>query len=117
MTAAKAELVAFGQSEDEITLRDIAGLWPVDLITALELTNLLQDGGPSRPATRHSMDRVGIRKVSGKVKVHGQGTQTAYAVRNFEEWSIADHSKRRDEIESLPTADKRASIGRDDIQP
>jgi hypothetical protein len=116
MTAAKAELVAFGRTEDEITLRDIADMWPVDLITALELNNLLEDGGPSRPATRHAMDRVGIRKVSGKVKVSSQGTQTAYAVRNFDAWSNADHSKRRDEIERVNAFEKRASIGRDYVE-
>ena len=37
MNAGKAELVAFSQTEHDLTLREIVARWPVDLITALEL--------------------------------------------------------------------------------
>jgi hypothetical protein len=115
MNAAKAELVSFSQTEDDTTLKDIVAHWPVDLITGYELTNLLEEGGPSRPATRHGMDRAGIRKLgTQKVKVYGQGPQRCYAVRNFHRWVAAEHSKKKAEIERFLEQEKRKSIGRDD---
>lgn len=98
MTKAKADLIAFGQTEDETTLREIVERWPSDLITGMELTNLLQDGGPSRPATRHAMDRVGIRKLGMKVRTYCQGSQRIYVVRNFDEWASKNYETIKEAV-------------------
>lgn len=115
MTDAKSALIAFGQSEDEGTLKDIVAHWPVDLITAYELTNLLEVG-PTARATRHAMDRVGIRRLDEKVKVPFQGTQRTYCLRNYPHWSAASHAKRAEQIDAYSEAQKRKSIGREDIE-
>ena len=107
---AKAELVAFGQSEDEVTLRDLVTRWCSDLITGMEITNLLQDGGPSRPATRHAMDRVGIRKLSAKVRHYSQGSQRIYALRNFDKWAAASYAAVKVEIDRVSDDGKRSSF-------
>ena len=116
LNAAKAELIAFSQTEDDTTLREIVAHWPVDLITSYELTKLLEEGGPSRPATRHAMDRAGIRRLgTQKVKLHVQGPQRCYAVRNFDRWAAAAHHEKKNEIERECEHTKRGSIGRNDI--
>lgn len=115
MNEAKSELVAFSQSEDDLTLRDIAAQWPVDVITNFELRNLLEGDGPDRPAGRHALDRVGFRKLDRKVKIHSQGAQRAYAIRNHARWLKAAHHELVAEIQREYPDDKRASIGRDDI--
>ena len=112
MTEAKASLIAFGQSEDDATLVAIVKDWPVDIITGLELTNLLEDGGPSRPATRHAMDRAGIRKIERRVRVDDQGSQRCYAARNAAKWCAADHDKLKAEWDRASLSAKREAIGR-----
>ncbi len=113
MNAAKADLVAFGQTEDEVTLAEIVKRWPVDIITAYELNGLLEDGGPSRPAVRHAMDRAGIRKIDHRVRVDGQGSQRCHAVRNFAKWRAAEYDELKAEISRVKDLDsKRTAIGR-----
>jgi hypothetical protein len=99
MTAAKAELIAFSQGEDDLTFKEIAAEWPVDVITNQELTSLLDDGGPSRPSVRHAMDRNGIRKLERRVRVGPQSAKRTYAVRNFSRWAVAEHHELNAEIE------------------
>lgn len=86
MNTAKAELVAFSLTEDDLTLREIVAHWPVDLITNSELTNLLEEGGPSRPAARHAMDRAGLQRLARRVRLDAQGSQRAYVIRNLPRW-------------------------------
>lgn len=102
LNAAKAELIAFSQTEDDATLKAVVAHWPVDLITAYELTNLLEDGGPSKPAVRHALDRAGFRKLDRKVKISGQGAQRVYVVRNFAVWANAAHHACKAHIEKEP---------------
>ena len=116
MTAAKAELVAFSQSEADLTLKEIAAHWPTDLITNRELHNLMDGDGPDKPAGRHALDRAGFRKISErKVKVTGQGAQRVYIIRNHERWADAPHHDLKAEIERYGEESKRGSIGRDHV--
>lgn len=114
MTDAKAALIAMGQSDDDMTLRDISEKWPVDLITGYELTNLLE-GRPALPATRHAMDKANFRKINEKVRVPGQGSQTVYAIRNYPFWSTASHLLRAQQIDQYGEQAKRKTIGREDV--
>lgn len=111
MNAAKAELVAFGETEDDLTLKEVVRHWPVDLITHYELTNFLEDGGPSRPAARHAIDRVGLRRLPRRGRLDVQGSQRAYIVRNFPRWFAAPHSDLKAEIERISEGEKRAAVG------
>lgn len=112
MNEAKAELVAFSQSEDDLTLRDIAAHWPVDVITNMELRNLLDGDGPDKPAGRHAIDRAGFRKLEArKIKVYGQGSQRAYIIRNHAYWLKAAHQDLKLEIERFSDEGKRDSLG------
>jgi Family of unknown function (DUF5906) len=117
MNEAKRNLVAFNQTEDDLILRDIADRWPVDLITNYELRNLLAGEGPDRPATRHAIDRAGLRRLPKRVKVHGQGPQWVHSIRNHERWQTAQHGILKAEIERFSESDKRSAIGHDDVSP
>jgi hypothetical protein len=111
MNGAKAELVAFSQTEDDLMLREIVARWPVDLITAYELTNLLEEGGPSRASARHAMDRAGICRLGEKkVRIHGQGPQRVYALRDLQRWSGASYDEKADEIERKTESEKRIAL-------
>lgn len=110
MTEAKAELVAFSQSEDDATFKEVAGQWPVDLITNYEITGLLEAGDTITPAVRHGLDRAGIRKLEGKVRLTSK-PQRVYAVRDYQRWLVAPHHERKAEIERLSEDAKRAAIG------
>lgn len=115
MTDAKAALISMSQTEDDNTLQDVASGWPVDLITGLELTNLLE-GRLALAATRFAIDRAGLRKIDKKVKVPGQGTQTVFSIRNHGVWKDADHQKRAAHVDMYSEEDKRQAIGRDMIR-
>lgn len=106
MNAAKAELVAFSQSEDDVILKEVAARWPVDLILSHELESLLGDGGAKRPAARHAMDRAGLRKLQKKIKFFEHGAQNVYAIRNFEQWASANAEQQRDHITSILPLEK-----------
>lgn len=110
MNEAKAELVSFSQSEDDATLKEVASQWPVDLITAEEISNLLEQGGPASPAVRHGLDRAGIRKLAGKVRVTNKPLRV-YAIRDYSRWAAAPHHEKKAEIERLSEDDKREVIG------
>jgi hypothetical protein len=112
MNEAKAELVSFGQTEDDLMLKEVVAHWPVDLITNYELTNLLEDGGPSRPAARHAMDRAGLRKLARRIRLDSQGSQRAHIVRNYGRWSEAPHAALKAEVERMSEGAKREAIGR-----
>jgi hypothetical protein len=114
MNAAKAELVAVNQTEDDLMLRAIVARWPTDLITACELTKLLEDGGPSKPSVRHAMDRAGIRRLGEKkVRIYSQGPQRIYALRNLQRWLTASYDEKVDEIQRVTEAQKRNALDLD----
>lgn len=114
MNDAKAALVAFSQSDDDVILKEIAARWPVDLITAFELRQQLRsEDALSRLSVRHAMDRAGICKVDRKARISGQGAQGVYAVRNFAAWKRAEPHEIQQEIfrvasRSLPDPDDGA---------
>lgn len=97
MNQAKAELVAFSQSEEDTTLQEIAARWPVDIITTKEIAFLLGVEGKLSASIRHAIDRAGLRRRQNKVKVRGE-TQVAYVIRNWARWMDADHAKVVKEI-------------------
>jgi hypothetical protein len=89
MTQAKAELIGFSQSEDDVNAKAVAAHWPVDVILAKEIAEVFGDGGTARAPVRHALDRAGIRKLPKKVRYFEHGVQHVYAVRNFERWATA----------------------------
>lgn len=117
MNAAKRDLVEFGQSEDDLTLRAIAARWPVDLITNLELRNNLDGDGPDRPAVRHALAHVGFRRLPIKVRVNGQGSQRVHSVRHHGKWQNARHDLLKAEIERADPYDKSAALDPEDCEP
>lgn len=114
MNRAKAELIAFSQSEEDGTLKAIAARWPVEVITALEITNALGEGGPSKASVRHSMDRAGIRKLPRKVRVPGQGAQHLYAIKRFQHWATQQAETLRGEVERVQEHVKTGCFDHDD---
>lgn len=114
MNQAKSELIAFSQSEEDSVLKTIAARWPVEIITALEVTNAVGDGGPSKASVRHSMDRAGLRKLPRKVRVYGQGAQNIYAVKRFHHWAAQQPDVLRGEINRVSDAEKQSSLEPDD---
>lgn len=110
MNQAKSELIAFSQSEDDAVMKDLAAHWPVDLILAHELADLLGDGGAARPAARHAMDRAGIRKLPKKIKYFEHGTQGVYAIRSFERWARTTADQQREHLNSMTLTEKRGHL-------
>jgi hypothetical protein len=112
ITEAKAELIAVTQSEEEATFKELVARWPVDLITASELWPHLGLDELKRPATRHAMERAGIRKLR-KVRT-ARRSENIYALRNYDQWSNCDADKLRAEIARVADADKEAALDGDD---
>ena len=110
MNNAKAELVAFSQSEDDVRAKEIAAHWPVDIILACELTGAFGDDGVKRPAVRHALDRAGIRKLPKKLKFYTLGTQNAYAIRNFGQWAAATPQQQKDHVNSVRDSEKATCL-------
>ena len=114
MTEAKAELVSFSRSADDEVCTDLVAHWPVDVITASEM-NLRLPGFDAlqRPASRHAMDRAGIRKLR-KVRIKTQ-TQAAYALRQYEQWASRGAQELKAEIDRVSDAEKLSALeGGDD---
>ena len=114
LNTAKAELVGFGQTETDLTLREVAAKWPVDVITNHELTNLLDGETIDKAHVRHALERAGLRRISArKVKVFEQGAQRTHVIRNHDKWIAAPHNEIKTEIERLSEQIKHAALGRD----
>lgn len=113
LNSAKAELIAFSQSEDDAALKTIAERWPVELITAQEVAAIVGEGGAARAPVRHSMDRAGIRKLPRKVRVFEHGPQWVYAIKRFDHWAAQSPDLIRSEIIREADASKRASLEAD----
>ena len=111
---AKAELIAFSQSDDDTTLKTIVAHWPVELITGLEITNALGDGGATKASVRHSMDRAGIRKLPRKVRLYEQGVQNIYALKRFDHWVARQPDDLKTEVYRASDSEKRDSMDPED---
>lgn len=112
MNEAKAALVAVGQNEDHLTLKEVSDKWPVDLITNYEIASLLEGGGSVTASVRLTLSDLDFRRIEQKVKVWGQGPQRVYAIRNHAYWTAATHEARKTEIDRIAEDDKREAIGR-----
>lgn len=114
MNAAKAALVEFNRTEDDDVCAELVARWPVDLMTAKEINAVLPGyEGLQRPAARHALDRVGIRKLR-KVRT-GIGSENVYALRNAESWLARSAAEMKAEIERIPDTAKREALhGGDD---
>lgn len=112
MNEAKAALVAVGQNEDHLTLKEVSDKWPVDLITNYEIAGLLEGGGSVTASVRLTLSDLDFRRIEQKVKVWGQGPQRVYAIRNHAYWMAATHEARKTEIDRIAEGDKREAIGR-----
>lgn len=112
MNEAKAALVAVGQNEDHLTLKEVSDKWPVDLITNYEIAGLLEGGGSVTASVRLTLSDLDFRRIEQKVKVWGQGPQRVYAIRNHAYWTAATHEARKTEIDRIAEGDKREAIGR-----
>lgn len=110
MNRAKAELIAFSQSDEDATLKVIVRNWPVELITGLEITRALGDGGATKASVRHSMDRAGIRKLTRKVRFFEQGVQNVYALQRFDHWVAQQPDKVRGELNRASDEKKREAL-------
>lgn len=111
MTQAKLDLIACSQTEDDVASREVVKRWPVDLITAAELTHILGNGGLARSPARHAIERAGIRRTSEtKVRIYGHGPQRVYAVRNFEHWRKATPSEKAEEVRRATEAEKSIAL-------
>jgi hypothetical protein len=108
MNDAKTALVEFSQSEEDAVCKALLSHWPVDLMTATEMNaklpgyNALQSS-----ATRHAMDRVGIRKLNKKIR-HTGTLEGVYAIRNHAKWNSVSTDAVRGEIDRA-TKDEKAS--------
>lgn len=98
MNDAKTALVEFSQSEEDAVCKALVSKWPVDLITATELKGELPGyDALQHRATHHAMDRVGIRKLSKKVR-HAGALEGVYAIKNHAKWDAASPDQVRSEI-------------------
>ena len=98
MNDAKTALVEFSQSEEDAVCKALVSNWPVDLITATELNAALpRYDALQNSATRHAMDRVGIRKLTKKVR-HAGALEGVYAIKNHAKWDAANADQVRGEI-------------------
>jgi len=108
MNDAKTALVEFSQSEEDAVCKSLVSHWPVDLMTATEMNaqlpgyNALQSS-----ATRHAMDRVGIRKLNKKIR-HAGALEGVYAIRGHPKWNSSSTDAVRGEIDRA-TKDEKAS--------
>jgi hypothetical protein len=108
MNDAKTALVEFSQSEEDAVCKALVSHWPVDLMTATEMNAKLPGYKPLQSiAARHAMDRVGIRKLSKKIR-HTGGLEGVYAIRNHPKWNSASTDVVRGEIDRA-TKDEKAS--------
>lgn len=102
-TAAKTALLQRTRSEDEQMLHELRGRWPVDIITSVELHQLMGEGGElNRHALRYALERAGIVKITEwKSSLDPQGPRkkvAVYAVRNAKQWEDANPTALRAEI-------------------
>jgi len=108
MNDAKTALVEFSQSEEDAVCKSLANKWPVDLITASEMNaRLPRYDALQSSATRHAMDRVGIRKLNKKIR-HTGTLEGVYAIRNHAKWNSASTDGVRGEIDRA-TKDEKAT--------
>ena len=113
MNQAKAELIGFSQSEDDVTAKAIAQHWPVDLIIGREVEKLFGEGGATKAPVRHAMERAGIRKLAKRVR-YFEHVQHVYVVRNFDRWANVDADAARSEIRRKTDDEKTNSLDPDD---
>ncbi len=108
MNDAKTALVEFSQSEEDAVCKVLVIKWPADVMTATEMNAQLPGYKPLQSsATRHAMDRVGIRKLSKKIR-HTGALEGVYAIRNHPKWNSASTDAVRGEIDRA-TKDEKAS--------
>jgi hypothetical protein len=114
MNDAKAALVEFNQSEDDVVCTTLAARWPVDLITKSEINAELPLGSDvTKPAVRYAMDRAGIKKLKRKARF-GAGPETIYVLRNYPKWIQANAEQIRTEINRASKSEKAAAMEVDD---
>lgn len=114
MNRAKVELIAFGRSDEDEALKELAARWPVEVITNFEIVGALGNSLPQGAAARHSMERAGFRKLPRKVRITGQGTQHLYAIKQFQYWAAMENNDPlRAEINRASEYDKREAMDLD----
>lgn len=113
MNTAKRELIEITQSEQDRICREIAELWPVDVITADEMNRALDPhDGVTSSSARHAMDRADIRRLK-KVRTGGRTTML-YAVRDYTHWSNQTPKKLKQELTNASDAEKARALDRAD---
>jgi hypothetical protein len=112
MNDAKAALVDFNQSAEDAACKLLVAKWPVDLMTASELSEKLPGYEPlNQPASRHALDRAGVRKYAAKDKVRVNGNpERIYILRNHINWSACTIEAIRDEIGRATKQQKTAAL-------
>ncbi len=114
MNDAKTALVEFSQSEEDAVCKALVSNWPVDLMTATEMNGKLPGYKPLQSsATRHAMDRVGIRKLNKKIR-HTGTLEGVYAIRNHAKWNSASTDTVRGEIDRATKDEKASTMGGDE---
>lgn len=109
MNSAKAELVAFSQSDDDAKLKDLAASWPLDIIMAFELDAVLGEYALTRSGVRHALDRAGLRKI-GKIKFFDRKAQGVYTIRNHLNWSAKTAEEQRTYMNTMTLAQKLSRL-------
>jgi hypothetical protein len=113
MNDAKIALVEFSESQEDAVCKALVSKWPVDLMTATELSGKLPGYDPLlNRATRHAMDRFGIRKLRKKVR-HAGKLEGVYAIRNHGGWNVANPDQVRAEIDRVTKDEKASAMERD----
>lgn len=112
MNEAKAALVNFSQSAEDAACKALVAKWPVDLMTASELSEKLPGYEPlNLHSTRHALDRAGIRKYTPKDKVRVNGNpERIYILRNHRNWSACTTEAIRVEIGRVTKSQKAAAL-------
>ena len=115
-TAAKSELIALTQSADDDTLQELVSLWPVDVISASELSDRFRSSDLKQPALRHAMDRAGVHKLR-KVRIRPQNyintglrPELLYTLRNHDLWSTRGPAELRAELGRISYPEKTKAL-------
>ena len=104
----------FSQSEEDAVCKALVSNWPADVMTATEMNTQLPGYNPlQNSATRHAMDRVGIRKLNKKIR-HTGGLEGVYAIRNHAKWNSASTDAVRGEIDRATKDETASAMGGDE---
>ena len=110
MNQAKADLIAFGMTDEDTKLKEIAARWPVEVVTNGEISDFLGDGAMNRQGMKHSLERAGIRKLGQRVRIDGQGLQNLNAIKRFHQWKTASPGELNAEVNRASIAAKSGAM-------